>query len=443
MKVLIIDAWGGDGMLDIVLRMQDAGHAVRWFFHKTDRNENYGRGLTQRVADWRDHWRWADLVVLADNTKYLREIDSLRKADKNKRVIGATNDAAKWELDRDHGQKVFKRAGIPVPPFREFSDYPSAIAYVKRENRAFVCKPSYDEPDKSLSYVAKSPADLVYMLERWQKAKRHKGPFILQEKISGCEMAVGNFFGRHGFSPGWCENWEFKALMAGDRGPNVGEMGTVLRFVTASKLADKVLKPLEDRIAATGHTGYVDVNCIIDDKGDPWPLEFTMRFGWPTFNIQQALLQEDCAEWLADLCDGRSSRPFKLDTVSTGVVMALPEFPYGKTPLDKVTGVPVYGLDKAAVRRRVHPCELMQGRNIPCDVNGQVVNMDCLLSAGEYLLVVSGTGDSVRSSRGKAYRTLDEIKAPASPFWRPDIGQRLKEQLPMIQTHGYARGLNF
>jgi len=444
MKVLCIDAFGGDGMLDIVMRMQDDKHTVRWFFNHApgERNADYGKGLTTRVSDWREHVRWADLIVLADNTKYLREIDAVRKADPKKLIIGATVEAAAWELDRNLGQQVFKRAGIAVPPFREFSDYETAIAYVKRENRCFVCKPSYDEADKALSYVSKSPADLVYMLERWKKAKRHKGPFILQEKISGCEMAVGAFFGPHGFNSGWCENWEFKSLMAGDRGPNVGEMGTVLRFVSKSKLAAKVLKPLEDRLAATGHTGYVDVNCIIDENGDPWPLEFTMRFGWPTFNIQQALLNGDTAEWLADLARGRDSRPFKLGAISTGVVMALPEFPYSHGPIEKSVGIPVYGLTRS-ILRNVHPCEMMQGQNIPTDVNGQVVNMPCLLTSGEYVLVATGVGESVQQSRRRAYKILETIKAPASPFWRPDIGQRLKAQLPEIQAQGYATDLLF
>ena len=194
MRVLFVDNYGESGTLDIAMRAQKWGHDVRWFFRRELRNERVGEGLVHRVADWRPWIRWADLVVLNDNTKYLRELDAWREREKVC-VVGATCESATWELDRKTGQEVFKRAGIPVPPFREFNDYDSAIAYVKRENRAFVSKPSYDEPDKSLSYVAKSPADLLYMLDRWKRNHRHKGAFILQEKISGCEMAVGAFFG--------------------------------------------------------------------------------------------------------------------------------------------------------------------------------------------------------------------------------------------------------
>lgn len=443
MKLLVIDHFGGDGCLDFVLRAQDDGHEVRWHVKKAERNSEIGRGLVTHVSDWRDHMRWADLVVLSDNTRYLREIDAWRK-NHDIAVVGATTESAAWELDRKVGQEVFKKAGIAIPPFREFTDYDSAIAYVEKEGRPFVSKPSYDEADKSLSYVAKTPDDLIYMLGRWKKQQKLKGAFILQEKISGCEMAVGGWFGPHGFNSAVCENWEFKSLMAGDVGPNCGEMGTVLRFVDRSKLFNKVLRPLEDRLARLKYVGYVDVNCIIDEHGDPWPLEFTMRMGWPTFNIQQALVKGDHVEWLADLARGRDSKPFALQTVATGVVMALPDFPYGRRAIQDVLKAPVYGLTPS-VRRRVHPCQMQRSPDKPASPrNGlEKPRRVDLLTAGDYVLVASGTGDSVRKARAQAYATIKAIQIPASPFWRPDIGQRLKQQLPLVQQHGYATGLEF
>jgi phosphoribosylamine--glycine ligase len=437
----VLDAYGGDGALDFCMRAQEDGHDVLWSFLKTPRTRWFGRGLVTTTEDWRSCVRWADVIVLTDNTKHLAALDHLRAAGRCAPIIGATAESAAWELDRKTGQEVFKKAGIAIPAFREFTDYDAAIAYVKREGRAFVSKPSYDEADKSLSYVAKSPADLVYMLERWKRAKRLKGAFILQEKVSGCEMAVGAWCGPHGFNSGWCENWEFKSLHAGDKGPNVGEMGTVLRVVAKSKLARKVLAPLEDRLVGMGYVGYVDVNCIIDEAGEPWPLEFTMRMGWPTFNIQQALVEGDRVQWLADLSEGRDSRPFKLDTMAVGVVLALPEFPYGKSPLEKVIGAPILGMSPSATRS-VHLCQAMLS-SAPQDGSGGVETAKCWATAGDYVLVASGLGESVRQARGRAYRTLEKIRIPASAFWRTDIGERLRSQLPQIQSSGYASNMRF
>jgi phosphoribosylamine--glycine ligase len=438
MRILVIDEKGN--ALDWVMRCRQDGHAVKWFIRETEKTKHIGRGLAEIVRDFHPWLAWSELIVCTDNVKYLKELEAWRS--RGWPIVGGSVESAAWELDRTAGMKVLKRHGISVPPYREFSNYDQAIAYVKSQGRPFVSKPCGDEPDKSLSYVAKTPADLVYMLERWKKARRHKGAFILQEKIEGCEMAVGGWFGPGGFNDGWCENWEFKKLMTGDLGVATGEQGTVLRYVKRSKLANMVLAPLANALEKMGYVGYVDVNTIIDDKGTPWPLEFTMRFGWPTFNIQQALHEGDHAEWLACLSEGRDGLRGKLsfDRVATGVVLSIPDYPYSHITRKEVIGIPVYGLPPSM--RLVSPCEMMAGE-APHDLNGKVVTQPCLVTAGDYVLVAMGLGDTVRASRASAYRRLDRIKVPNSPMWRIDIGQRLREQLPAIQRHGFATSLSY
>lgn len=434
MRVLVISSVGDAGELDICLRAQGHSHEVKWFFPANDRAASIGKGMVERVRDWRLHMTWADLIILGDNTKYLREIDVWRQRPGMK-IIGATAEAASWELDRQKGQKVFQRHGIPTVPCREFSDYDTAIAYVKKENRRFVSKPCGDEPDKSLSYVAKSPEDMVFMLTRWKKRSTLKGNFILQDFIPGIEMAVGGFIGPGGFNEGWHENFEEKALMNGGLGPSTGEQGTTVRVVKKSKLADKVLKPLEDALEKSGMVGYCDVNCIVDEDGNPWPLEFTMRFGWPTFNIQQELFEGDVIEWLAGLADGQDLRQLRLNVPAVGVVLAIPNYP-NLSPLEKVVGVPIYGLTPS-LHPRVHPACCMWGE-APQSVNGKIIQSPMMLTAMDYVLIATGSGETVQAAQKQAYATLKRIKIPSSPFWRTDIATRLKKQLPTLQAKGYA-----
>ena len=441
MRLLLIDP--GGFMLDFALRAQEQGHTIRWFIRRVERTKDIGRGCLNAPSalaeTWQEWMRWADLVVLGDNTKYLRELDSWRAH--GVPIVGASVAAAEWELNRTAGQDMMKKCGLPVADYKEFKNYDQAIAYVKKEGRAFVSKPLGDEPDKSLTYVSKSDADLVYMLERWKATKPIKDGFMLQELVKGTEMAAGGWFGPNGFISGWCENFEFKKLMAGDTGPATGEMGTVLRVVNKSKLADKVLKPFEEELHKLDYLGYVDVNCIIDEKGVPWPLEFTMRPGWPLFNIQTGLMKGDVAEWLADLADGVDASPFVTNQIAVGVVMAIPDFPFSLMTRKLVTGIPIYNR-KPWMEQGFHPCELMMGE-APHSVNGKVVTKPCLVTAGDYVLVASGFGETVRKAKAGAYRILKTLEVPNSPFWRPDIGNRLKEQLPAIQSLGYASGLDF
>jgi phosphoribosylamine---glycine ligase len=438
MKVLIVDP--GGYALDWAMRCQTDGHEVRAFIKNTEKTANIGQGLITVVRDFHPWLNWADLVFLTDNTLYLRELDAWRAKNPKVAFIGPSEAAAEWELDREVGMKVLRKHGIATPPYRVFNDYDKAIAFVKAEQRRFVSKPSGDS-DKALSYCAKTPADMVYMLERWQKSGKLKGPFLLQEFIEGCEMAVGGWFGPGGWSPGWCENWEFKKLMNGDLGVATGEQGTVLRYVKTSKLARKVLEPLTDALDRLHYTGYVDVNTIIDDKGGVWPLEFTMRPGWPTFNIQQALHKGDRAEWLRDLATGRTSKNWLLDTVAAGVVMSVPDYPYSHLTRKEVVGIPVYGISPG-MWPNLHLCEAMRA-NAPIQVGNRVTTAPTIVTAGDYVLVISGTGGTVKEATAAAYRRLKRLIVPNSPMYRTDIGARLKRQIPGLQKHGFAMNMAF
>ena len=438
MRLLIIDTFG-ESVLDWALRCKADSHQVKWFI--SDQKAMAGRGLIERVPDWRPWMVWADIVFLPDNLKYLRELDFWRA--KGVKIIGPSVEGAAWELNRTLGMKVLEKHGIQCPAYKEFNNYDQAIAYVKREDRAFVSKPCGEETDKALSYVAKSPADLIYMLERWKKSSKLNGSFILQERIDGvCEMGVGGWFGPGGFNQGWEENWEHKKMMPGDLGVNTGEMGTVMRFVRKSKLAKLMLEPMADALEKMGYIGCVDVNCIIDKEGQAWPLEFTMRPGWPAFLIQQSLHKGDHLEWLYDLAEGRDARCIQYDKIAVGVVMALPDFPYSRATKKETHGVPLYGL-KPSIMDDIHPCQVMMG-TAPVERGGKIVTEPMMVTAGDYVLVATGTGETVRLARDKAYRVLNNLKStPSSPFWRIDIGRKMAKELEAIQPMGYATGMVF
>ena len=436
MRLLIIDP-GGAG-LDLAVRAQRDGWTVKHFIRQTEKTKYIGHGLVELVDDFKPHMAWADLIFNCDNNRYLTQLEPYKLL--GFPIVGACLKSAEWELDRDVGMKVLKKHGIATPPSKEFSDYAPAIAYVKKEMKRFVSKPSGDA-DKALSYCAKSPADMIYMLERWKKLGAIKSPFILQEFIPGVEMAVGGWFGPHGFNAGWCENFEFKKLMDGDMGVATGEQGTVVRYVNRSKLARKVLEPLTDALAEMGYCGYVDVNCIIDEKGDPWPLEFTMRPGWPTFNIQQALHEGDCCEWMLQLSQGKDARCVQMDTIAIGVVLSIPDYPYSHLTRKEVVGSPIYGLTPA-LQEHVHFCEMMAGL-APTEKSGQIVVDRLPVTAGDYVLVMSATGPTVWKAKQTVYRRLKRLSLPNSPMYRTDIGDRLSKQLPLIQAQGYATGMVF
>ena len=438
MKLLVIDI-EGDGMgLDISLRAQDAGHSVRYWLPSPGGNQPlYGRGLVERPLEWEPSMDWAELVLLTGNDKYHDRLAEY--FGKGYPILGANPRAAELELDRGKGQEVLKRYGIETLPYKVVSSPEEAIAVICKEDRPFCMKPWGSCSDKAMTCVPDSVDAAVFTLLKWKKEGLFKGELMLQEKVSGIEMAVSGIFGPGGWNRALEESFEHKKFLTGDLGQNTGEMGTVLRHVNESKLFEKVLEPLTEYLHSCHYVGPVDVNCIIEESGTPWPLEFTMRFGWPDFCIRQPLIEGDPIEWMADLLYGRDTLRVSSD-VAVGVVMTHGDFPVNN-PSKYWAGFPLSGItDK--LYPNLHLQEVMMGQS-PRVIDGKVKEERTLQTAGTYVLIASGTGETVGAAQKAAYKVADSVRWSSNVMYRTDIGERLRKQLPLLQEHGYAVGMEF
>jgi phosphoribosylamine--glycine ligase len=241
-KILIIDATGVS--LDFAIRCMSFDHDVKVFIRNNldgARSQIGDGGLLNRVSDWERHMNWADLIFCTDNIFYIHALERYR--DKGYPIFGPSVDTTRWEMDREHGAAVMESVGIKTIPSQKFSSYDDAIEFVVKNNKRYVSKPLGDG-NKAMSYVSKSPADMVFMLQKWKKSNAYKGEFILQEFHGGIEIAVGGWFGPGGFCKHWCVNHEFKKLLSGDLGVSTGEECSLIYYSQQSKLADEVLVPL-------------------------------------------------------------------------------------------------------------------------------------------------------------------------------------------------------
>jgi phosphoribosylamine--glycine ligase len=440
MRILIIDA--GGVCLDFALRCKVAGHTVKAFIrnNKDGSRSEVGDGLIERVPHWEPLMKWADLIFCTDNTYYIHPLERYR--DQGYPIFSPSIDTNRWEQDRQHGADIMEKAGIKSIPSTVFKNYDEAIAHVMKNPKRYVSKPIGDG-DKAMSYVSKSAADMVYMLQYWKKKNAYKGDFILQDFHGGIEMAVGGWFGLGGFSKYYCENWEFKKLMNDDLGVATGEQGTILRYTEESSLAEKVLKPLEDYLHALGYSGYIDVNCIIDDSGHPWPLEFTMRPGWPLFQIQQAVHKGDPAEWMLGMLDGKDMLKVSKD-IACGVVISIPDYPYSRLTKKECSGYPLFGIVEEDVTKNIHLSEVQWGK-APCMKDGEVkLNEPMYVTSGDYVMTVSGTGKTVSEASDSCYKTIKKkVEIPNSIMYRTDIGHRLEGQIDGLHSNGYCKDLEY
>lgn len=430
MKILLLD-WYYQ-FLDFALRCREAGHEVKWVVDHFDKNGHRirigdGFGFDQ-TSDWKRWMKWADIIILPTNMKHMVEVEGYRQ--RGYPIIGGCLEVVSWEKDRAKGLALFEKCGLESVDYHHFKGLSEAETFLRANPARWVSKPDNIDT-KALSYVSKSAKDMLFMLQYWGKTSKLSESFIFQEFIPGIEVAVGGWFGPGGFSEWFLENFEFKKLMNGDIGCNTGEMGTAIKYVKNSALAEELLRPLEGELYRAGYCGYIDVAAMVAKNGVPYPMEPTCRMGWPAFQIQQALHPEP-VQWMADMLEGRDS--FKpAGDVAIGVVMAIGDFPHGHATGKEVTGYPLYGCEKVPAHN-LHLQEVMVGE-APNDKLGAD---PCIVTAGDEVCVVSGNGPTVCAAKKAAYRNLKKIELPNSPIYRTDIGDRLEKQLPILQGQGWC-----
>lgn len=433
MKLLLLNLDCVGELLPLAIRAAKAGHEVRiWFAKETPPDTGKGFEGIKIIDNWLGSAKWAELIVPSGNHQFVSKWDQLRKA--GMKVFGPTVASADLEINRAEGMALFQAAGIEVPPHKEFSSLDDAEAHVKKTEERYVFKTLGSEDDKSLSYVSKSPADMIARLQRWKKMGMSlKGKVMLQEVIEGVEVGVSRWMGTKGWVGPPNVNFEHKKLLSGDAGPNCGEAGTLLKY-GEDKLFGEILGPCEKALRALGHLGDVDVNAIVDDKGKAWPLEWTTRMGWPAENMLIATTQGDPVEWMLAACEGRDSLKVS-QKICCGVVVSQPPYPEDPQDPKECADVPIYGVT-AANENYLYPQSVCR-QKMPDMDGSKVSEKDIWTATGNYVLVVTGQGKTVRQATTRAYDTLHEISL-SNMSYRDDIGEKLEDEIPKLQKHGYC-----
>lgn len=440
MKILYIEAEPLG--LPFLTRCVDAGHTVYWYSKEANvkgNKDNIGEGFKgiTRISNWVQYISKVDLTINGDNNSFLERLDSFRA--KGYKIYSPTVKSAELEIKREIGLTFLEDHGIKCPPYIRFNTYDEAIKFLLKDKKRYVMKTLGDEEDKSLSYCSKDAADMIEHLLWLDKNKITCGVFILQEFIKGIEFAVNSWMSTKGFIglPG--EAFEHKGLAAGEKGPATGEMGTIHKYNEDSLFFDRILKPLEKDLVKLGHLGNIDVNCIIDDKGDIHPLEFTARHPYPGWQLMLSQHNGDPVQWMLDACNGLNTIVQRTD-IGITVVLVVPPFPFegDVIAVEKSKGLPIYGITTGN-RKHLQP-QFVKMAKFHVLEDDKIVEKEGMVTAGTYFMCVNALGDSIEQCQKRVYKTIDQLHVPGM-FYRNDIGEKCIKWLPELQSHGY--GLEF
>ena len=413
---------------DIAWQVVREGHEARLYIEDPEEKE-IGDGFVPKTPDWKKEVDWADVVVFDDVLGMGAMAEELRK--KGKLVVGGSPYTDRLEDDRGFGQQELKNAGVSIIPQENFTSFDDAVAYVTANPNRYVIKPSGEAQNiKRLLFVGEEEdgRDVIQVLEDY---KRHLSDtvkeFQLQRRIVGVEVAVGAFFNGKEFVLPINVNFEHKKLFPGDIGPPTGEMGTSMFWSEPNRIFNATLKKMEAKLAEEHYTGYIDVNCIVNNNGI-YPREFTARFGYPTISIQQEGLLTPLGELLRGMADGTISRVRAKSGFQLGVRIVVPPFPYRDMETLESTSKDAVILFKTPSREGYHIEDV------------RTVDSEWLVTGTSGVaLLVCGTGPTMKQAQRMAYNRVKNVMIPHM-YYREDIGDRwFEEDSDRLHAWGYLR----
>jgi phosphoribosylamine--glycine ligase len=183
---------------------------------------------------------------------------------------------------------------------------------------------------------------------------------------------------------------------------------------------------MEAKLAEARYTGYIDINCIVNNNGI-YPLEFTSRFGYPCVSIQQEGLLTPFGELLRELATGGSNRLRARSGFQIGVRIVVPPFPYNDPETLESTSKDSVILFKTDSREGMHIEDVRS-------VNGEWL----VTGTSGVVLIVCGTGPTMKQAQRQAYNRVRNVMIPHM-YYRDDIGERWTEDSDRLHAWGYLR----
>ena len=361
-----------------------------------------------------------DLVVIGPEQSLIDGVaDELRK--RGLRVLGFGHHAAELAGSKVHAKRFMGRYGLPTPGFRVFNHPRSALRHLgamwaEAPDQTFVIRA--DEPCRGQgTYSVRTPQQAREVLrslltERFCGVGRQ---VVIEEGIEGQNASLAVLTDGETLltlPPARVERRSTEDAA----GPLTEGLGA---YVPASGLADhtygrveaEILLPtLEglhaERLAAAG---VLEVDLMITRKGKPYALGYGVGFGDPGTQAILALLASDLYPALSACADGELDRAelHWRDGAAVSVVHCVEGYPDDLTHQNE----PIVGLDEVA-----------EMPNVTVDYDGVARRRGQLVTRGERILTMTGTGPDLASARETAYEAIGGVRFRGMRY-RRDIAE--------------------
>ena len=342
-----------------------------------------------------------DLVVIGPEAPLVAGVaDALKKA--GILVYGPGKSGAMLEGSKVFAKRFMKRHNIRSAAFDVCSSYDEAESALTKRTPPLVIKADGLASGKGAFVVEDLSSALKAAHELLVEGKLGEAGqiVIVEDFLKGYELTAmaitdGNSYKMLPLSQ------DHKRAFDNDEGPNTGGMGAYaplpqVNEALKGRIENEIIRPTVQGLKADNinFTGTIYAGLMIHD-GDPYVLEYNVRFGDPEAQVVLPICNVDWGELFLSCCRGTLD---ELDEITVngsavGVVMAS-----GGYPEKYETGYPIEGLDG-----------LKDKDDVIVFHSGTKKEESKFLTKGGRVLTVVGLADNLKDAKEKAYHAVSSI----------------------------------
>jgi phosphoribosylamine--glycine ligase len=328
-----------------------------------------------------------------------------RFQERNLKIIGPTQAAARLEGSKVFAKQFFERAGIPTAR----STQPTSIEEALSATKSF----GFPQVIKADGLAAGKGVVIAHDRSEAEEAIEQLGPdLVVEEFLEGEEVSFIGLSNGQMILP-FAPTQDHKRIFDGDRGPNTGGMGAycdqrILTPEESGKIMECVMLPAIAQMRREGNpfTGFLYAGIMMTADG-PKVLEFNVRLGDPETQALMHSFQGDFGEVLSLTETGVGTiYPGSWTTCSVCVVLAAKGYPGTPRAGDIITGIEEAEATGATVFHA-----------------GTKKDGDHLVTSGGRVLGVTAGGATLQTAIDNAYAAVEKIHFNGMQY-RKDIGQK-------------------
>lgn len=361
-----------------------------------------------------------EMIVVGPEAPLVEGIYDFFKNDpelKNILMIAPSKAASRLEGSKDFAKAFMARYDIPTAKYQTFHpvSYSGGCEFIDKLEAPYVLKADGLAGGKGVLILddaneAKEELRSMLIDKKFGAASKQ---VVIEEYLHGIELSVFVLTDGNGYRilP---EAKDYKRIGEDDTGLNTGGMGSVSPVPFADK---KFMKKVEERIVkptirglrneGMPYNGFVFIG-LMNVKGDPFVIEYNVRFGDPEAESVIPRIKNDMVDILTKAASGKiEDINMRIDARSVATVMMVSG------------GYPeAYETDKVIKLPEVPEKSLVFHAGTKLDENGDV------LSAGGRVIAVSSYGKNLLDSLAASYKVCKKIEFDKA-YYRKDIGKDL------------------